>query len=138
MSEIKVDDMIAKFDKSEFIDKHEEKERLNSCLDKNKQKITIKMGRPLGGGPPIERDQEPQQIAIKNFTEIKSGIFTVMSLPMKNPEKRIRLKKNLENNAFLNSYCEKSALPKVLSAVNDDLKALVCYGYLYLDAYNNA
>ena len=139
MSEINVDSMIANFEKNEFIDKHKEKDKLNSCLDSNKPKITIKMGRPLGGNEPThETYDKPAPIAIKNLTEIKSGVWTVLSLPMKNPEKRKRLKENLTNNSFLNSYCDSSVLPKVFSAVNDDLKALCCYGYLYFDAYNSA
>lgn len=135
MTEVNVDKMICDFERSEYVDKHEEKKQLHDAVDK--PKVQIKLGRPMHGiEKAFDRIFKEPEIEIKDTTDLKKGLWTVASLPMKNMDKREKLKESLAKNKFMNDYADKRIIPSALTKINDDLKAMVCYSYLFLDAYN--
>ncbi len=84
--------------------------------------------------PPIPK--EPKIKIDKDFiNSIDSIIYSCLSLPMKDNEKKEYFKKKLKENKFIDKYIKDKVYMNYLGYLNDDLKFGLVYGTTYYDVY---
>jgi len=146
MSIVDVDKMIKQKELSEKASDFKEKaqdKKLQKQLDPKAHKIEF--GKPTRPNPAnnilekekltdlIQRLREDKESEAEIKSGVKNGIFYIASLPIRS-DKRKKLKNNLEGSKFLNMYIDNNLYVDYLQDMNQDLKALACYGFHYVNA----
>lgn len=65
------------------------------------------------------------------FGSMKEGIFEVLTVPMKDPNKKPILKKKLKKSPFMNRFTKETLFFDYLSKINDKAKFALIYSYYY-------
>ena len=65
----------------------------------------------------------------------KKGLFTVASKTMRDVNKQKKFEDSLNGSKYLNTYVDKKLYNRMMKYLDDDSKAVVCYGYHYLNVY---
>jgi hypothetical protein len=141
MSVVDVDSLIEQSEKSETLSNL--KDKANTAKLKKEiipKKRKLEFGKPPPTNPVIEKEKALQMIhqlrmnqeeqkEVKN--SVKEGIFFLSSLPMPK-DRRDNFKNDLHQSRFLNNYIDESVYTRYLSHVNQDAKAVACYGYYFI------
>jgi hypothetical protein len=84
--------------------------------------------------PPQPKEPKLDDSGVRK--SIKGMVFSVGSQPVRDPVRRNYFQQQLEQNKFMGQYVEKRLCGKLFDYMNDDVKAVVCYGALYVNAIN--
>lgn len=84
----------------------------------------------------------PREESINNKTDVsecrgdfKDMLFNISSQPIAK-EKRPILKEELKKSNYLNDYIDNHAFSKIVGTLNDNVKALLVYGNIYLKVHS--
>lgn len=152
MTAVNVDEMIKTHEKSNYIEKFNTKEKLHNAVAK-KPKVVIKMGKPVNLRSKVSNyfDKEDKidetqykmpagevvDGSFEKYDDLKNGIMTIASMPMRDVSKRDVFKQRLANSTMINRYAKNNVYPRIMCSISDELKALACYTYHYIDVYNS-
>ena len=143
MTQVNVEKLIkekADVDKSQsFREKLHEKQLERDIIGSNKKgkiKITLpkmpQMPAPLLKERIMEmREQKEEEKDVRN--SFKEGVFKLASMPIR-ADKRDDLYTRIKGSAFLNRYVEDNVYISYIDKINNDMKAVACYGYHYISA----
>ncbi len=138
MEEIDVSDMEDQEHNKDIIkrlvQKKKEREMMQQPAKQKKNPIMrIKMPKimkpKLENKPKLNAKQEGEV-----FDSMKNSIFHILSLPMKEKEKRPILKNKLMGSEFMNAYIKNNLYMNYLSGLSDHYKAGLIYSYHYANA----
>jgi len=145
MTQVKVEELARKEKASSFVESVKEKKDLKQKAGLIKQpKMFQTVNRPCRA--PIERipvmaipADNPRELGHIEDPEarngFKKGLFTVASKTMRDVNKQKKFEDSLNGSKYLNTYVDKKLYNRMMKYLDDDSKALVCYGYHYLNAY---
>lgn len=84
--------------------------------------------------PRVVKEKELDDKEVKN--SFKEAVFNVSSKTVRDPQRRDYFHQNLQKSKYLNQYLDKRIGSTVFDMLGEDIKAVACYGSLYLDAVN--
>lgn len=140
MSIIDVEKMEFENEQNNFFEKMDKiDEETNKKISKTKSvpklKTLKKKNQPF---KQMQKEIKQREVEDKEFYDsTKDSMYQLLSIPMKDPDKKKVLEDRLKNSKYLNNYVKNSIYNSYASYLNEHAKALIIYGYHYTQVYKD-